>query len=294
MPVVGSSVNKLLLQLQFALFLHNHDVVFFEWAGPLLVRATQMPRRCRIAVRLHSIDVVLWAHLVDWSQVDETVVVSQHMKHRLQDIAKSTPTRLHVINNGVDLDRFRPVQRDFGHRIGMAGAIIPIKRIYEAVLCLAELRRQGHPFVLHIAGRSDQEQTPRYGLAVASLIEKLGLAESVFFYGYVEDMPQWYQSIDVFLSNSYWEGQPLALLEAMASGCHCLGHSWGGAEEVLPLENIFVTDKELQERLVYYANQDEDRRRKMQEDMRFVAKTDFDEQRMIYEVLSVIETVVGF
>lgn len=294
MPVVGSSVNKLLLWLQFPWFLRRQEAVLFEWAGPLLVRATHMPKTCRIVTRLHSLDIALWAQFVNWSQVDDAIVVSQSMKCRLLDVARSSPARLHVINNGVNLVRFRPVKRDFGHRIGMACTILPIKRVYEAVLCLAELRRQGHPFVLHIAGRPGDKQSPRYRLALLSLIEKLDLEDSVFFHGYIEDMPKWYQGIDIFLSNSYWEGQPLALLEAMASGCYCLGHAWGGVEEVLPPENIFVTQGELLDKLVCYASQDEKLRRESQAHMRVLAETAFDEQRMIRSILMVIEAAAGF
>jgi glycosyltransferase involved in cell wall biosynthesis len=173
----------------------------------------------------------------------------------------------------------------------MACSTIPRKRVYEAILCLSEIRQRGYPYVLHIAGEPDEKRTPLYGPALSSLIERLDLTSAVVFHGYVEDMPQWYRKIDVFLSNSYWEGQQVALLEAMASGCLCLGHFWGGVAEVLPGENIFVTDRELLDRLVAYACQDENGRRRSQAHMRIVAEQYFDERRMIQQALAVIESV---
>jgi glycosyltransferase involved in cell wall biosynthesis len=227
--------------------------------------------------------------LLDWSCVDEAIVVSQYMKRRLLDLAGSVPSRLTVVNNGVDLERFLPVQRDFRYRIGMACSTIPRKRVYEAILCLSEIRQKGYPFVLYIAGEPDDKRTPLYGPALSYLIKKLDLTSAVVFHGYVEDMPRWYRSIDVFLSNSYWEGQQVALLEAMASGCHCLAHFWGGVEEILPVENTFVTNGELQNKLLVYADQDENERRKSQAYMRAIAERDFGEKQMVQRVLELID-----
>ena len=38
---------------------------------------------------------------------------------------------------------------------------------------------------------------------------------------------------DVYLQPSLWEGMPNALMEAMASGCGCIGSDAGGIPEVI-------------------------------------------------------------
>jgi len=111
----------------------------------------------------------------------------------------------------------------------------------------------------------------------------------VHFDGYVTDVESWYKDVDVFLSNSYFEGQQVALLEAMASGCYCLSHCWAGAQEVLPPEYIYVTDQELREKLTVYAALPEEEKRTHQQRMRFIAEERFDERRMVAEIVALVE-----
>jgi glycosyltransferase involved in cell wall biosynthesis len=292
-PVAGASVNKVLLHLQLLGFLRRCDLVFFEWAGSLLVSATQIPKTCKIVTRLHSVEVATAAHLVDWSRVDAAIVPSAHMKRRLLQVSGVSPSFVHVINYGVDLARFQPAARKFQHRIGMVCTVLPIKRVYEAVLCVADLVRQGHPFTLEVAGGLDSERAERYPWAVRELIEKLDVGDRITLHGYVDDPSQFYHDVDIFLSNSYWEGQQVALLEAMASGCFCLSHFWGGVEEVLPAENIYTTDADLRAKLLAYVALPEAGRQRAQARTRAIAEERFDERRMVGEVFRLIEGAVG-
>lgn len=290
-PIVGSSVNKLLLEIQFRRFLADQDVAFFEWAGSLLVKATHMAKRCQIVTRLHSMEVATSAHLTNWAQVDATIVVSNQMKQRLLKVAPTAPAPIHVVHHGMDLKLFHPVPRNFDHRIGMMARVVPVKRVYEAVLTVYELRRQGHPFTLTVAGPLGDELEPRYPWAIRELIERLQLQEHVTLLGPVSDPANFYSSIDIFLSNSFWEGQQNALLEAMASGNYCLSHCWGGAEEVLPPEQIFVTDADLQEKLLAYSLLSNAEKATRQARMRQLAEDRFDECKMIEQTLRIIDGV---
>ena len=95
--------------------------------------------------------------------------------------------------------------------------------------------------------------------------------------------------MDVFVSNSYWEGQQVALLEAMATGCHCLAHAWSGVEEVLPADNVYVTDNELQGKILDYCGVPDSERRARQERMRTIACEKFDLEMTRAGVRRVIE-----
>lgn len=287
-PVIGSSINKVLFEVQFRRFMATHDIAFFEWAGPLLVRATHMPKRCRIITRLHSLEMALTAHLVNWSQVDTTIVVSEQMKRRLSSVAPASPKQVQVINCGIDLQRFHQEVSEFRYRIGMIARVMPIKRVYEAVLTIYALRNQGHPFSLSVGGPLDDELEPRYVWAVRELIERLNLTECVSLLGPVHDPAPFYQEIDIFLSNSFWEGQQNALLEAMASGCYCLSHCWAGAEEVLPAKQIFITDSDLQAKLLEYASSPDTTKKSLGTHMRAIAENRFDEKTMVRRVLDCI------
>jgi glycosyltransferase involved in cell wall biosynthesis len=121
----------------------------------------------------------------------------------------------------------------------MLGNLLPIKRVYDMVLALAELRRRGYEFTLHVAGKPDEDfNNQRYYASLLSAIRKLELTERVVFHGWV-DSALWLPAMDIYISNSFWEGQQNALIEAMAAGCYCLCHFWDGAEEILPEDYLF-------------------------------------------------------
>jgi len=287
-PVIGTTANKLLFEVQLTRFLANHDLVFFEWSGSTLIRVSHMRKRCKIIARLHSIELATAAHLIDWSQVDVAIVPSRHIQQRLLSAANTAPPTIRVVPYGVDLECYRPAPRHFSYRLGMLCRVVPIKRVYEAILTLAELRRQGHPFSLEVVGTMGDGEEARYAWAVTSLVEQLELQDAVTFHGFVRNIADWFKSIDIFLSNSYWEGQQVSLLEAMASGCYCLSHSWRGSDEVLPPEQIYTTDSDLQLKLLAFAALPEDDKVRAQRNMRLCAETLFDHHRMVNDTLDIV------
>ncbi len=173
----------------------------------------------------------------------------------------------------------------------MLARVTPIKRIYEAILILYELHCQGHPFTLLIGGSQDDMQERRYIWAMQELVMQLELEKDIIFLGHIQEPVQFYREIDIFLSNSFWEGQQRALLEAMASGCYCLSHCWGGVEEILPSSQIFKTNREAIEKLIAYARLPESGRHAKQVDMRNIIKKRFGQQRMISEVLTLFDEI---
>jgi glycosyltransferase involved in cell wall biosynthesis len=56
-----------------------------------------------------------------------------------------------------------------------------------------------------------------------ALVAELGIAEHVSMPGLVGNVADWYARADLFVLSSRFEGFPSALIEAMASGCPCIG-----------------------------------------------------------------------
>jgi glycosyltransferase involved in cell wall biosynthesis len=292
--MVGQRVNRWLVKEQLKSFIRQNDVVFFEWAGSLLIQATSLPKIGKIVTRLHSIELATSADKVLWEKVDATIVLNRHINKRLLSISsKLSSSNVFVIPNGVNLSLFKPFERRFQYRIGMVCRVVPLKRVYEIVLAVFELRHAGYPFKLHIAGAPAPKKEQRYIWAIENLMEKLNLRDCVKFYGPIENIPDWLKGIDIFISNSYWEGQQMGLLEAMSSECYCLSHCWSGVEEILPPENIFVTNSDLQDRLVTFAQLSDVERKEKQHQLRKIVEIDFDETKMVKAIISVIEQVVS-
>ncbi|MCW3133420.1 MAG: glycosyltransferase family 4 protein [Methanophagales archaeon] len=122
-----------------------------------------------------------------------------------------------VIPNGVDITRFYPleedekasVKREKGVCIGYLGRLSPEKNIINMIKAVKTLTSESRldNLYLKIAGTG-----PLY-----DKIKKME-DERIKVLGYVEDAPSFYRSVDVFLLPSKLEAQPIALLEAMASG----------------------------------------------------------------------------
>ncbi|MGC9025322.1 MAG: glycosyltransferase family 4 protein [Chloroflexia bacterium] len=289
-PFLYFRLNNWVRKLQLARFLQANDVVFFEWASKLLSEATQLPRLCPIVTRLHSYELIDWAPKVDWTKVDRVILASRFMQQRFAERFPIAAPSTVVIPNGVDLGRYLFRSRTFTGKMGTVCALIPLKRVYELILTLAEIRQRGYLLSLHIAGDDRPgSEYQQYYLAMQSAVVKLGLGQAVRFYGYVENVSEWLSYIDVFISNSFWEGQQVALIEAMATGCYCLAHFWGGAEEVLPEEQIFSTPADLVEKVIEYCELPDEEKVRRQQRMRSIAEARFDEQRMVQEIIAVIE-----
>lgn len=271
--------------------LKRNDVCFFEWASELLAAASHMPKAAPIVTRLHSFELADWAHCVNWDHVDKIIFVSEAIRDKFVAQYPGQASKTVVIYNAISLDKFFPVQRPFDFSLGMLCTIKPIKRIYEVVLMVKELRDEGYSPTLHIGGApANGNYQDRYYVALRRLVEKLDLQEAVIFDGYV-DPAAWLQKIDIFISNSYWEGMQTALLEAMATGCYCLAHFWDGAEEVLPNENIFISESDLRRKLVAYSQLSEAERAQCKNQLVEIVRQKFNLNDMKIMLRDVLESV---
>ena len=254
LPAFSTRVNRWRYHQTMRSLMETSDLCFFEWASDLLQTASQLPKSAPIVTRLHSFELYDWAPRINWGNVDKIIFINEHVRQRFIAQYPEQAGKTVVVYNAIAVEKFPPVRREFDFSMGMLGHITPIKRIYEIILLTRELVEMGYSPTLHIAGgEKNKGRIDRYYIAVHEVVEKLNLQGHVKFYGHVSDPAAWFQNIDIFISNSYWEGLQTALLEAMASGCYCLGHFWDGIEEVLPPEYIYATEAELKQKLVAYA-----------------------------------------
>ncbi len=289
LPFIGKRVNDWLLDRQLVWFLNHYEVVFFEWAGTLTTLASHLPGKAKRIVRAHRTEVFSTLRAMNWSSFDAAIFVSNAMRARFAKECPEYEDCAVVIYNGANLGRFAPLLKPFSWRIGMLGHLMPRKRVYDTICALADLPLN-IPWKLLVGGPPLDEHMD-YWDALQSLSKRVGLEERVLFQGYIADPATWFQEVDVFVSASYSEGLQVSLLEAMASGCYCLSHCWDGVEEVLPPENIYVTDSDLRAKLLAYAALPEEEKRRAQARMREIAVERFDERRMVREIITLIEEV---
>jgi glycosyltransferase involved in cell wall biosynthesis len=292
LPISKGRINRWRLRRALRDFIDSNEVLFFEWAGPLLVTASHLRPRKPILARLHSYEIFEFAPLIDWRAVEKIIFVSHAMRRRFETLYPEHASRTEVVYQGKPLDQFRPEPREFGHDLGMLCDITPIKRVYELILAVYELRQRGYCFRLHIGGEPRRGGIDdRYYASIESAIDKLELREQVRLYGHVENPASWLRNIDVYVSNSFWEGQQTALIEAMATGCYCLSHFWDGAEEVLPKEYLYASDGELQEQLIRYSQLTGEEKRRHHQGMRRLAEDKFDLKTAAAKSRQILEEV---
>lgn len=289
-PLLYGRLNRWSYYNQIKQILRRNDLCFFEWASELLEAATHMEKQGLIVTRLHSYELYAWAPKINWANVDRIILVSQAMRAKFCALYPDHAHKTTVIYNAKPLDLFFPVDKPFTWQLGMLCSLNPRKRIYEIILMVAELRRHGYPAHLHIAGGAlHGGDLDEYHVALHRLVEKLDLGQYVSFYDHITDTPGWLHQIDVFISNSYWEGHQVALVEAMAAGCQCYSHFWDGAEEVLPPENLYVTEDELSEKVIAYSRLAETERHALRMKMRAIACERYDAKRQHQEIAQLLE-----
>ena len=127
------------------------------------------------------------------------------------------PEKCRVIPNGIELEPFLGMDIADASMPSHIGALIrfaAIKDLKTMIRAFAIVRQQIPGAVLHLMGGTDDES---YRLACVRLAESLHLQEAIRFEGHVsaaEYLPQ----MRFTVLSSISEGQPLAILESMASG----------------------------------------------------------------------------
>ena len=270
--------------------LTENDVVFFEWASELLAYASRLPKSCGIVTRLHRYELYHWADQIHWDAVDRIIVVSQAKKDEFTRRFPEQGDKLVVIPEAVSLSKFDLHEKPFGGDLGILCRLTPRKRVYELILAFYELNQRESGYTLHIGGG----RHPRFGdyyQALRQLVIELKLEDRVIFYGDITHAPEWYSKIDIFISNSYSEGLQVSPMEAIASGCYCLSHRWGGAEELLPEENLYYTEQELISKILDYAQASPEIQKARRQKLVYKLHDCFDMEKVKVQIRSVIEEV---
>lgn len=120
------------------------------------------------------------------------------------------------LGNGINLERFLPqtsTQRQDDLTVfGMVARFEPIKNHALLLAAIEQLARQTRQFKVRLIGQGHLKTE------VQAKIQQKNLQDLVEIVEYSNDMPAFYQSIDVGLLTSFAEGIPRALIEPMASG----------------------------------------------------------------------------
>jgi len=165
---------------------------------------------------------------------DGLIVNSVGIRDELVRRAHLDPARIDVVENGVDVERFRPLSPDertaerarFGLRgtaVLVPGRISEQKNQIAIVRALAAMRSRGAlPDDLEVLLAGRQEDSTHYGTLLRESIAQHQLQGVVRFVGIVRDVERLMGAADAMLLPSAYEGLPNAVLESLACGCPSL------------------------------------------------------------------------
>lgn len=145
---------------------------------------------------------------------------------------------LHVMRNGVDLERFRPLpQAEMRHQLGVSGSplLLSVGYLIErkghdiAIDALAKLLHTFPDARLLIVGEGPERKS------LEQQAKKLGLENKVRFTGALPnaELARWYSAADALVLCSSREGWANVLLESMACGTPVVATNIWGTPEVV-------------------------------------------------------------
>lgn len=195
---------------------------------------------------------------------DAVFPVSRFTAGLVREVGVAVP-RIHVVGNGVDIERFVPGEPppDLISRWGLegrrvlltVGGLVSRKGQDIVIRALATLKEDYPNLVYLIAGGWALRES--FEPKLRTLVRKLELEDRVIFTGYLEDrdLPRVYRLGEIFVltgrevtERGWVEGFGISYLEAAASGLPIVAARSGGTEDAVTEKNaIFVEPENVEE-----------------------------------------------
>jgi len=171
----------------------------------------------------------LWTKGIHWFYkefLDFVITTSYSAKRSLVKYARIPEHKIKVIYNGVDFDKFTPMNEEeldsFRKKHGIDYSYIlhvsnyhPIKNPVILVKSFYKCKKKGIKHKLVIVGARWEKSR------IMEIIDKLGLKKDVKFFGFAsqEELRGFYNGASLFFFPSLKESFSFVILEAMACGC---------------------------------------------------------------------------
>jgi len=167
------------------------------------------------------------------------VTISKYSRNRIVQFYDVDKTKIRIVPNGVDLQRFKPVQglESIKRQIGIdsklcvlfVGRLIPRKGLTFLIEAAKHIVKEFKETIFVIVGDGPLKNH------LMAYLEEINLSDNFVFLGDVNEnvLPALYNCADVFALPSIQEGQGIALLEAQATAKPVVAFDVGGVHEAM-------------------------------------------------------------
>jgi len=171
--------------------------------------------------------------------INHYTCVSEKVQENISALLGVPKNNFSVIYNSVNTEMFRPqpnLREEARRRIGVAQQEFCIGVVANAS------RQKGHEFILEACSVLKLNHTKPFKLVLIGngdfeslklLATQLNISDNTVFLGKRSDVDILLQGMDCFALPSRWEGLPLALIEAMATGLPAIASNVSGNAEVI-------------------------------------------------------------
>ena len=158
----------------------------------------------------------------------KVITVSNEMQRVFINRYGFPENKIAVIHNGTDIINKPTVKRDREvFIIGSMGRIFPVKDFSLMVEIAREVCKEEDKIRFELAGDGPDREK------IIDLIERYRLGNFFLLNGFVENLFNFYDNIDLYLNTSLHEGIPMSILEAMSYEIPIVAPNVGGMKEIL-------------------------------------------------------------
>jgi glycosyltransferase involved in cell wall biosynthesis len=227
LKLMGNSISFRLFRELFKIrndfdIIHAHSHLFFSTNLCAFVRKWGSSPLVITNHGLISQTVPMWAHkiyiptIAKWTfkSADKIICYIEREKSMLKKLSIDS-NKIAVIHNGTDTNMFIPCEKEKdNNQILWIGRFTPGKGVEYLIDAFSILVKEYSDFKLLMIGRGPLKEN------IEQKIQDLNLSKNVIIKEFVpnSELPEIYQSSDVFVLPSLNEGVPRTILEAMACG----------------------------------------------------------------------------
>lgn len=156
------------------------------------------------------------------------VAISEKVKSSMIKLYKLEEKNIPIVYNGIDLNKcIKKVEYKSNNKILHVGRFSEQKNHLEIIDIFYNTLKKNQSLNLYLVGTGELLGE------IKQKVKDLKIEDKVTFLGSVESSFKIMSESDIFILPSKWEGMPMTLIEAMATGLPCIAYPVGGISDMI-------------------------------------------------------------